>query len=231
MEKFYGIFAIQIFSPKLRQLIWRKFGKIQAEYKARQTSTQFNNLRLSMICDPDAPGSDFPYLRGKAAENRHLLPILTTLWQEKHRKDNVYERHILKAMENLETFYTILDSKDEDGKHYHHLPSNLVFDLRVAIDLFLTHWENARIIATAPAHNQTLWPVFPKHHKMWHIGFESQFESPRTAMCFGGEDFIRMQKNIAHSVRHGVALHERSKSITQNYLLGLSLKMTRSRGD
>ena len=74
---------------------------------------------------------------------------------------------------------------------------------------------------------QMLWPVVPKYHKLWHLGFEAQFENPRHAMCFGGEDFIRIVKIIAESCRHGTKLPLRSKKVMENYILGMALKLAR----
>ena len=203
--------------------------EIKSEYRDRRTTTQFGNIFLGMVIDPEKPNSDFPVLRGKAAEQRHLLPILCSIWRKRYRRNNQYEAHIMRILENLEIFYDTLDSKDDHGTILAHLPESSVHNLRVAIDLILTHVDAARAIATAPGLNMMLWPIVPKYHKLWHIGFESQFGNPRLAMTFGGEDFVRIMKGIATASYHGTPLINRSKSIVDNYCLGMVLKMLRTR--
>ena len=199
--------------------IWRE---IQIAYRKRKTSTQFGNLYIKMFTDPDLPSSDFPALKGKAAENRHLLPILRDIWKAKHRADNEYECHILAAMDALVEFY---EHCDYQGIF---LPESKVKALRKSIDVFLLH--HAAVLDVAQRqHAQMLWPFVPKYHKLWHMGFESQFQAPKVSACYGGEDFVRIQKIIAESCRFGTPIHLRSKNQIQNYILGMNVKLTRTK--
>ena len=56
----------------------RLWESIVRHYIGNETPSQLQNLTLAMICDPSAPHAHQPCLssRVKAAESRHLVPIL-----------------------------------------------------------------------------------------------------------------------------------------------------------
>eukprot|EP00971_Amphidinium_carterae_P341682 6480621-Amphidinium_carterae.1 len=73
-------------------------------YKLRRTSSQFNCITVQMIHSKDQP---FPHLKGKAAEIKHLMPILaeyctSVLGPAKH------EQLILKGLQQSEAIDAIL---------------------------------------------------------------------------------------------------------------------------
>ena len=88
---------------------------VNAEYSNRRTGTQFSNILLSMFTDEANPAASPPFLKGKAAENRHLVPILKDLWISKQR--NPLEAHIGQTLHYLTEYYTIMDSTLPDGSY------------------------------------------------------------------------------------------------------------------
>eukprot|EP00959_Pyramimonas_sp_CCMP1952_P474014 9502732-Pyramimonas_sp.AAC.1 len=54
----------------------------------------FSRLKLSMFTNPKAPRNDFPKLKGKAAEIKHLLPALAWVWRYWMDEDDASHRHI-----------------------------------------------------------------------------------------------------------------------------------------
>ena len=58
------------------------WGRIVGHYRGRQTGSQLTNLTLSMFSDLKGPRAHFPLLttRVKAAETRHLLPIVKDIF-------------------------------------------------------------------------------------------------------------------------------------------------------
>ena len=47
---------------------------------------------LKTFCEPDAPWSHFPEMGGKGAQNRHLVPILLTIWTNHMRKEKEFAK-------------------------------------------------------------------------------------------------------------------------------------------
>ena len=212
-----------IMSGSPQQRLHEIWGEIEAEYKARNTSCQFSNLLLGMFTNPKSPGSDFPEISGKAAKNQHLLPILRDIWRKRMR-EIPYEQHIFACLDALCNFQEILDIRGPLGKEHVYLPPELVIALRVSIHKFHTHYNKIRHIAQ-DENQKLLWNVVPKTHKLWHIGFESQFMNPDLAKCYGNEDFMQIMKIITNSTRHGLQMAFRSKNIVHNYLLGRCLML------
>ena len=56
-------------------------------YQERQTQSQFPHLDLRSFCDPVKPHADFPVLKGKGAQIRHVVPILVMILRQHMRDD------------------------------------------------------------------------------------------------------------------------------------------------
>ena len=72
-------------------IIWESIKRV---YKQRQTICQFTTISLNMIRPGQSP---FPCIKGKAAEIRHLLPILETISPEFLDDNNVPESLMMKG--------------------------------------------------------------------------------------------------------------------------------------
>ena len=59
---------------------------VQQLYRERDTSSQFGFLGLASFTNPKSPASDWPELTGKGAQNRHLLPVLLSIWSQYSRE-------------------------------------------------------------------------------------------------------------------------------------------------
>ena len=57
------------------------FANIQAYYREHGVSTRFGNIKISMFVNPTSPHADYPKLKGKANEIRHLIPALLAVWE------------------------------------------------------------------------------------------------------------------------------------------------------
>ena len=101
----------------------RAWEYIQTEYSKRRTGTQFSNLELGMFTNTDNPSENSPFLKGKAAENRHLTPILRDLWASISR--NTYEDHVTRALTHLCDYYECLDFQLQDGSYPLFLPKHV----------------------------------------------------------------------------------------------------------
>ena len=68
---------------------------------------QLGSLELSMFTDKKGPRSVYPVLssRVKAAEARHLAPILADIWRDVHNDDAPGDRDVLALLDNLADLY------------------------------------------------------------------------------------------------------------------------------
>ena len=181
-------------------------------------------MLFSMFTNEKSPGADFPELRGKANECKKLLPIIRDLSLQKAWSRIDYEQSILKCLNSLVDCYAALDTVDAHGKNVYYLPPDQIKKLRESIDTFLLHYNYIRHVAQVE-NGRKLWLAVPKFHKLWHIGFESQFMNPNIAKCYGGEDLMRIVKIIANYCRHGLQSAYRSKNIMENYCFGPCIRM------
>ena len=197
------------------QKIW---DLIDDEYKARDTETQYSSITVSMfVADLKSPFANFPFLRGKAAEKRHLIPIMCQIYKKYLRPGNDEDKHVFLILKNMSSFYECrLPDKQV-------LPDEIVLKLRGHIDKVLYHYS--KVSADATAEKKILWNLVPKFHAMWHIGYQAQYQNPRLAWAYGGEDFVGKMQIIGQAARHGLAAHKRSLSMTVNYILGMTLML------
>ena len=76
--------------------------------------------------------------------------------------------------------YDALDTVDAHGKNVYYLPPDQIKKLRESVEIFLMHCNYIRHVAQVE-NGRKLWLAVPKFHKLWRIGFESQFMNPHIA--------------------------------------------------
>ena len=191
------------------------------EYSTRSTGTQFSNIDLGMFTNEENPAAARPFLKGKAAENRHLVPILRDLWRSAAR--NTYEDHVTQCLEHLSIYYEILDYKLADGSYPLYLPTNLQESFTTAVDSFLMHYN--WLYSWALGRGRELWHYVPKFHYMWHQTDQAKYMNPRAARCYVNEDFMGVAQKLGVANRHAVVAAKRSKGMCVHYIYGLGLKL------
>ena len=81
--------------------LWNDIDKL---YHERDTSSQFPHLSCRSFCDPETPHADYLLLKGKGARNRHLAPILASIWKRHMRHQNGNDRHVERLPDKLGAF-------------------------------------------------------------------------------------------------------------------------------
>ncbi len=194
---------------------------IQQRYKAHETPTQFNYISISSFCDPKSAGAAPPELGGRGAENRHLLPILASIWEEHYRPKDTYERIVLKTARALEAFYDAIDHKLPDGTHPVYLPEHVRATLSKETDTYLQCYQWLK----DNSDGRTLWHLISKHHSLRHLSDEAKWLSPRVGLAYANEDFMQVTSGIGNSCRHGTKPAERSKPSMTKYVTGTVVRM------
>ena len=202
--------------------VWGEVGEI---YKARLTTSQFSLLSLNSFCDPRSPHADFPLLKGKGAEIRHVMPILWTIWRKHMKPDTEYDRHVERVLKHICKFYELLEYKNADGHYPFRLPAEVSTILIKSVDDLLTHYTHLAFVSVSADRKVMRWAVVPKHHYFWHLARESADINTRFTWCYANEDFVGKMAVIGTSTRHGLPAAYRSKAISGKYALGLALRL------
>ena len=208
------------------------YGEICEEYKSRQTPSQFTALDIGHFCDAESPAGAFPFLRGKAGQCRHLVPIMREVFLKYARRGVDYKEHMIRIIHNLNVFYECILSKDARGFYHFVYPAEIVTRIRDSIDKILLHYSFLTRVSAATRPPRFLWNFTPKFHHLYHIGEMSQWTSMRLAWTYNNEDFMSDVQHLGESHRHALVASRRSVGMAQSYLLGRALAMHfRSLGD
>ena len=203
------------------------FDRISILYRARNTPNQVHNLTLSMFTDPDAHSLTHPCLstRVKAAEARHLVPIVAALWKDL-RNGTIIEKHIGAVLDAMSTFYSTLKAHEDT----YLLPPAGLRALRKSGELVLTHYNALSDLARAGSHPMT-WHQVPKFHGLAHVMLQAEHQNPVWAWCYVDEDFMGIVKDIAESCTVATPLCDVPEKICEKWRLGWGLRLTHQLDD
>ena len=204
--------------------LWKEIDKLYHEF---DVTSQFPHLGLANFCNPVSPHADFPKLKGKGAQIRHLVPLLAVIWKE-HMRDGNRQRHdrlVEKVLDSLDCFYNLLDYTNGKGIYPFRSPEHIAKHMLKHADIFLHCYMVLadQSLKCRPAKFQ--WNLALKHHYFWHLAQSAMDLNPRMAWCYANEDFVGKIAIIGMSCRHGQVAASRSQSLVSKYILGIVLRM------
>ena len=190
---------------KLWLLIKNLYGRLGIQNRLSQ-------LTLKMFVQSDA----YPALGAKAAEGQALLPVVLEICKA-YDDGSEHHAHRTRALQALTEFNNIsktasLVPSDEDAK--------AMVD---AIDTHLLHsnWLLNRAISK----NVLLYPLFTKHHLLWHIADQAKWLNPRACWAFEFEDFLGDMVQSAKACLAGTPMDVLGNKVLENYTLLLELTL------
>ena len=204
--------------------VWAQIDKL---YKSRRTSCQFTFISLRSFCDPSSPNADYPILGGKAAELRHLVPIVLSIWQQFYRPRMQFESWVRDALFAMDKFYDVLSYTSADGTYPFFLPTLKINELQSNIDQFLDNYLH--LTAHCFDRGMHLFNLVPKFHYMWHIGEQAVYLNPRVVWVYSNEDWVGRLALIGESCRYRLPAALRSGLITSKWSTGLALRFKHGR--
>ena len=187
------------FNPQQRlDQLWMR---VVAQYRRRQTSSRIGALSLSHFTDPARPHQVFPCLstRIKAAESRHLVPILASIWDDVSDLANEEDSHISLMLTGLSNAYEALECREQ------RLPRANLAAFESGLDQCLVHYR--WLHSSALAAHRSLWHEVPKHHFTQHVKLQASLQNPRFCWCYPDEDFMGYVKSITESCLAGTKAH------------------------
>jgi hypothetical protein len=153
------------------------------------------------------PSGDWPKLRAKAAQTRHLaryaLHLISTFgnFESLDEWTRTHDQLALGVCQMLVRFYQLLDSEaqfvsDAAKAEFKDVGNNL-------------GGMYARLAAMAFARELKMWKTSQKHHQWMHLCVDQIVNgNPKNFWCYGDEDLVRIMIGISHSV------HPRTLSVS-----------------
>jgi hypothetical protein len=165
----------------------------------------------------DLGPQQFPSLKAKGAETRHLVePLLAVM--EKLADQDVREERLMKMLlKHAARLERILDENASEYKLSIHAAQEFQESTEaiVQINTSLGHAFHQRGIL--------LFHTVIKFHYVLHIGLISHFINPRLGWCYAGEDFMHRIKTIAQASQSGTPPSLAVAKMMRKYSQGLAL--------
>jgi len=187
------------------------WGEIKIQYRLLGTSCQFTNMKESMF----RKANEFPKLKGRAAEIRHLGRPLWHVFQA--HMDNAQEVHrwVSLGLKYSVALEEILDAHPAASC----LPADSGADFLETIYKFLA------VLTALSTHchgrGQLLFHFTIKNHFLLHVGMYCQYMSPRACWNYSGEDFMQRVRRIVGSCQRGTAPPLVCTKVMDKYIQGL----------
>lgn len=196
------------------------FEQVQKVYRDNATPTRLTNLKLSMFVKESAPHAQFPFLKSKGAECKHLAPALLHVCKLILDANNPVDQQIVSALESM---CTLVEVYDQCGMFLSEA------DHRTALqkaEMFLDSYDWLQKWALSL--DRKLFHAAIKFHTFWHLVQNSKYLNPRFHWCFKSEDFVGRISRLTHSVSMAVKSTRLSLKVVPKYKLLLHLRLTRN---
>ena len=183
--------------------------------KAHNTPSRLTDLKLTMYA---GKAGQFPCLKGKAAQMRHLaLPLMETC-QEFLDDSTLQHRQVKKLISMAVRIETILDNNADE----YVLPPMDADEYKKASYAFV-QLNTALGQHFHPAHT-LLFHFTIKFHDALHLAHCAQWMNPRVAWCYAGDDFMMKVKGVVQGSHRGTAPQMVSHTAMLKYCQGLGLR-------
>ena len=156
------------------------------------TTLPFSRLTLSMLRSEKG----VPVFKGKAANTRHLVPIVLGMLSSHFPSETGRDVRRFKCLEFLNTAYEELDNWQEGS------PARLEEMCRRHVLLYLSLAREAADIAQRAELPWLAWRWKPKHHMLLHLSSHQALAmgNPRLWWCYLDESAIGMAVDLAETV-------------------------------
>lgn len=208
--------------------MFKVWSEISEAYKILKIAERFTNITINQFTNGEKPWSQKPLLKGKAAELRHLAPVLALVaWNKAKRpagtlaqegawnkaKETQVALHIAEALTSLACFYDILAGADV------FLTNEQAMEACNKAKKCLQHY----VWLKAAIDDDLRWQLSPKFHFFYHLAHLAKWQNPRSFWTYGNESWVGQMATLAHSCSHGTRATKLTDSFCQKYLLGYQL--------
>ena len=187
--------------------------KSDAKYK-------FTGLHKSMF---HSTADSFPYLKGRAAQIRHVGPALLRAFEHYMDADNQVHRWVRLGIKASIQMETILNSCENEWKVPAPLDSKLV-----ASGFAFLACQNA--LREHFGVHRRIFHVTIKSHVLMHACMMAKYLHPRRTWCYSGEDFISRIAKIIMKSNRGTPLRFVVDRTMHKYARGLLSELLEQAG-
>lgn len=185
-------------------------------HKDHNCKCRFSQLRLSMF--HAAPGK-FPFLKGKAAEVRNIVPALQHVFGAMMDASNREHQQVKLGLDMAVRAEEILD---EHATEYC-LPLGAQQEFAKSLTSLIQ-------LQSALGHHfhgkgAFLFHFTIKSHYALHIALISRYINPRLGWCYAGEDMMNKVQSLARASLRGTRAHNVSATLMRKYAFALGLGM------
>jgi hypothetical protein len=178
-------------SMRLR-FLWNR---IKFLYDAQKTNCRISRLDLSLFTDPSRPRAYFPFFKGKAAKNRHMLPIVLFLCQELNSGSARDTARVacatgLADFSNCCTRANVIMTEEESTR------------ARKALQHGMHNYMILSYLAVTDERRPS-FNVVNKHHFLMHVGLSAAHINPEAVWTYQWEDLAGRAQRIAMSSKAG----------------------------
>ena len=160
----------------------RLWSEIVEYYMHHRISCRYSGLGLFQFTDPAKPKSDYPRLKGRGMEIKHIFEPLRACFKKYSNPGNDDDFKTNNCLDWMSELIKIFDEYADDM----FFPKIAGDRILVLADDFL---ETYAILSNrATERGDLLWHVLPKHHVFWHLCFRCRYSHPRVGNCCLGED-------------------------------------------
>jgi hypothetical protein len=153
--------------------------------------TQMRNLDVSMFCNVKSPHKDYPALKSKASEGKHLLPVLTRMSKETIVSTDAMTVHLHLAFKAIDSFCELIyTSPDVPGEELGAKAVELVTTFLCEYK-WLNEWASKK--------KKKLFHMVPKFRMLWHMALDFKYLNPRLTWTFKTESYVGEVSRLAHS--------------------------------
>jgi len=195
------------------------FQRIQELYKENKANTRITNLRFSMFTQEDKPWAEWPFLKTKGAETKHLLPCIAQISKELCTGSQ-HDLHRTAALEAMVEFVKLLDECE------FFLNTSQADAAQTLTDTFLGHY--AWLQQWAEGQNRFCYHVTIKFHMLQHLALQARYLNPSRTWNFRCEDAVGKLADIGHSVMMGVRTTHLSIKLGAKYRQFLHFRLSRT---
>ena len=198
-------------------IVWQA---IHWHYDMLGSNTRLTNLTLSMIVGSEKyPNKNVPVFKAKAAETRHLIPVLAMIAGEL----NDGSPHCLNRLATLQHAVQMQKAVDQQPMF-----------MSAASQRFLVHHSKNFLVHYTVLRQWAKdtgflgYHVVPKFHMGGvHLPLQCAFINPRFVWTYKAEDWVGRVSMIAHSASFGTGSHKLSYKLVEKYQFLLFLCFTR----
>ena len=196
--------------------------RLQELYVEDGVSDRINMFKLSALASVTCPFAEYPLLHhAKAAETRHLAPVLLKLVEEKMAGGGatLEEQHQRLCLDMLCRIYSVICN---GGVILSDAEARQLQDC-----VWVLNAEYSWLARNAFEHRRLMWSQVPKFHFLYHLGVQSRWLNPLMSWTYSAESFVGKISRIGLACSRGTASTKVGSSVLEKWLVAYFMLLTR----